>query len=77
MVVALPAGLDFVSSADGKLVNGKVEFNFGTLAVKAKRTATFVVKATKSGEFLVIGETTCAELKTPVRDDELTNFVEQ
>ncbi len=76
-IVALPAGLEFVSSADGKLVNGKVEFNFGTLAVKGTRTATFVVKASKSGEFLVIGETTCAELKTPIRDDELTNFVEQ
>jgi uncharacterized repeat protein (TIGR01451 family) len=76
-LVSLPAGLEFVSSPDGKLVNGKVEFNFGTLAVKGTRTATFIVKASKAGEFLVIGETTCAELKTPIRDDELTNFVEQ
>lgn len=77
MVVTLPAGMEFVSSADGKLVGGKVEFNFGTLAPGARKTSTFVVKANKSGELLVIGETTCTEIKTPVRDDELTNFIDR
>ena len=31
--------------------------------------------ATKDGEFLTISETTCAELRSPVRDDEITVFV--
>lgn len=77
MVVTLPAGLDFVSSADGKLVGGKVEFNFGTLAPGAIKSSSFVVKATKAGEALVVGDTTCNELKTSVRDDELTNFIDR
>jgi len=77
MVVALPAGMEFVSSAEGKLVAGKVEFNFGTVAANSTSKGSFVIKSTKTGELLVIGETTCAELKTPVRDDELTNFVDQ
>jgi uncharacterized repeat protein (TIGR01451 family) len=79
MVVTLPEGMSFVSSADGKAVAGnKVEFNFGTLAPgSGKNAKSFVVKSSKAGELLVIGETTCTELKTPVRDDELTNFVGQ
>jgi hypothetical protein len=77
MVVTLPAGMEFVSSAEGKLVGGKVEFNFGTVPAKGIKNGSFIVKATKSGELLVVGETTCAELKTPVRDDELTNFVDK
>lgn len=77
MVVAIPAGMEFVSSADGKLVGGKVEFNFGTLAPGAIKASSFVVRSSKSGELLVIGETTCTELKTPVRDDELTNFIDR
>lgn len=77
MVVTLPAGMEFVSSAEGKFAGGKVEFNFGTVPAKGVKLGSFVVKATKSGELLVVGETTCAELKTPVRDDELTNFVDK
>jgi hypothetical protein len=34
-----------------------------------------MVKATKAGELLVVGETTCSEIRTPIRDDELTVFV--
>ncbi len=77
MVLTLPAGMEFISSAEGKLVGGKVEFNFGTLAPGAVKGGSFVVRATKSGELLVIGETTCSEIKTPVRDDELTNFIDK
>ncbi|HVZ93334.1 MAG TPA: CARDB domain-containing protein [Phycisphaerales bacterium] len=76
-VCTLPAGMEFVSSPLGKLVNGKVEFSFGTIPPRERRTSTFVVKGTKTGELLVIGETTCSELKTPVRDDELTNFIDR
>ncbi len=75
MVVALPEGMTFVSSANGRLVGNKVEFAFGTLTPGQKVASAFVVKASKSGELLVIGETTCTEIRTPVRDDELTNFV--
>lgn len=75
MVVKIPEGMSFVSSADGKAITGAVEFSFGTLAPGATKASSFVVKSSKAGELLVIGETTCTEIKTPVRDDELTNFV--
>lgn len=77
MVCTLPAGMEFVSSPDGKFVGGKVEFNFGTLAPGSRKASTFVVRSTKSGELLVIGETTCAEIRTPIRDDELTVFIDR
>ncbi|MBL8765141.1 MAG: DUF11 domain-containing protein [Phycisphaerae bacterium] len=78
MVVTMPEGMTFVSSADGKLIAGnKVEFVFGTVAPGVVKRSSFVVKSSKSGELLVVGETTCSELKTPVRDDELTNFVDR
>lgn len=76
MVVTLPEGMTFVSSATGKSIGGnKVEFNFGTVTPGQRPAATMVVKASKAGELLVIGETTCAEIRTPIRDDELTVFV--
>ncbi len=76
MVVTLPADMVFVSSADGKAMGNKVEFSFGTMAPGAIKASSFIVKSTKAGEKLVVGETTCTELKTPVRDDELTNFID-
>lgn len=76
MVVQLPEGMSFVSSATGKAIAGnKVEFTFGTIAPGQRPTASFVVKSSKAGELLVVGETTCTEIRTPIRDDELTNFV--
>jgi hypothetical protein len=69
--------MTFVSSPLGKLIAGnKVEFNFGTVTPGQRPASTFVVKSSVEGELLVIGETTCSEIKTPVRDDELTNFVQ-
>lgn len=76
MVVTLPADLTYVGSdANPKLAGNKLEFNIGTLAPGQVRKFAFTAKATKPGEILVVGETTCTELKTPVRDDELTNYV--
>lgn len=76
MVVTIPADLTFISSdANPKVGGGKLEFAIGTLAPGATRRFTFTAKASKAGEILVVGETTCSELKTPVRDDELTNYV--
>ena len=76
MVVTLPEGMTFVSSANGKLIAGnKVEFAFGTVATGQRPAASFIVKASKAGELLVVGETTCSEIRTPIRDDELTVFV--
>ncbi len=78
MVVTLPEGLTFVSSPQNPQVAGnKLTFNFGSVAAGQLRSFTFVAKATKSGELLVIGETTCDQLKTPVRDDELTVFIDR
>lgn len=77
MVVTLPDGMSFVSSGSGATAAGnKVTFDFGTLTPGQTKSGSFVVKSSKAGELLVIGETTCSELKTPVRDDELTNFVD-
>jgi uncharacterized repeat protein (TIGR01451 family) len=79
--ITLPAGLTYVSadpSVTAPAVNGQVvTFNLGTLAPQANKTFKFTVKGTQVGEVLVISETTCAELKTSVRDDEVTNFVER
>lgn len=77
MTITMPAGMEFVSSDKGKLEGGKVVFNFGTVAANGRPSGTFTVRSTRSGELLVIGETTCSELKTPVRDDELTVFVDK
>jgi uncharacterized repeat protein (TIGR01451 family) len=78
MVVTLPTNLQFISSdANPKVGGGKLEFNIGTLTPGQNRRFTFTAKATSPGEILVVGETTCNELKTPVRDDELTNYVPQ
>lgn len=77
MVVTLPEALSYISSASNPTVAGKkITFNFGTVPVGETRRFTFTAKANAAGEHLVIGETTCSELRTPVRDDELTNFVQ-
>ncbi|MGD9690184.1 MAG: CARDB domain-containing protein [Phycisphaerales bacterium] len=75
MVVTLPEGLDFVSSPTATVSGRAVTFNFGTIAPGRVVGGTFIAKATTPGEKLLVGETTCTEIKTPVRDDELTNFV--
>lgn len=77
MVVTLPEGLTFVSSANATAAGNKVTFNFGTIAPGKAVGGTFIAKATTAGEKLLVGETTCTEIKTPVRDDELTNFVDR
>ncbi|MBY0261904.1 MAG: DUF11 domain-containing protein, partial [Phycisphaerales bacterium] len=78
MVVTLPDGLSFVSSpANPQVAGNKVTFNIGTVAPGANVVFNFVAKSSKAGELLVVGETTCNELKTPIRDDELTNFVDR
>ncbi|MBL9002267.1 MAG: DUF11 domain-containing protein [Phycisphaerae bacterium] len=77
MVVTLPAGIQFLSSPLGKLEGNKVVFNFGTIAPGDTVNSNFVVKGVTVGEHLVIGETTANEIKTPVRDDELTAFFEK
>jgi uncharacterized repeat protein (TIGR01451 family) len=76
MVVRLPEGMTFVSSATGKASGNTVVFDFGTVPVGKNVTGKFTVRATRAGELLVVGETTCSEIKTPIRDDELTNFVD-
>ncbi|MGE3107133.1 MAG: CARDB domain-containing protein [Phycisphaerales bacterium] len=77
MVVTLPDGLAFVSSANATAAGNKVTFNIGTIGVGKAFNGSFVAKASSAGEKLLIGETTCTEIKTPVRDDELTNFVDR
>jgi uncharacterized repeat protein (TIGR01451 family) len=80
VVVTLPEGMEFVSSTAPKapVIEGrKLTFTgvTGVLKPNEKRVFTMTVKCSQAGEKLVISETTCDQLKTPVRDDELTNFV--
>lgn len=77
MVVTLPEGLTFVSSANATAAGNKVTFNIGTIGVGKAFNGQFVAKSASAGEKLLVGETTCTEIKTPVRDDELTNFVDR
>lgn len=56
MVLTLPEGMTFLSSPTAKLEGGKVVFNFGTVAPGARPTGTFVVRATRAGELLVVGD---------------------
>lgn len=80
VLVTLPEGMEFVSSTAPRApqIDGrKLTFTGvqGVLKPGEKRMFTLTVKCSQAGEKLVISETTCDQLKTPVRDDELTNFV--
>ncbi|MBS0186957.1 MAG: DUF11 domain-containing protein [Planctomycetes bacterium] len=76
MTMEIPSAITFVSSAQpNKMENGKLTFEVGTIAVGQTVTWKFLAKASSPGEHLISGITTCSELKTPVRDDELTNYV--
>lgn len=82
VVVTLPDGMDFVSSTAPKApaVNGrKMTFTGVTGVLKAgeRRSFTMTVKTSGSGEKLVISETTADQIKTPIRDDELTVFIDR
>lgn len=81
VTVVLPEGMEFVSSTfpgqparDGR----KLTWTAAT-ALKAgeKRAYNVVVRVTKDGEYLATSETTCAELKSAIRDDEVTVFIPQ
>lgn len=79
--ITLPAGLNFVSAdntVQAPAVAGQVQtYSLGTLAPGQNKTFRFTVKGTRAGEVLVISETSAAEMKTTVRDDEVTNFVDR
>lgn len=76
MTMDIPSEITFISSSQpNAMEGGKRVFNVGTIAVGQSVTWKFAAKATTPGEHLITGTTTCAELKTPVRDDELTNYV--
>ncbi|GJQ29124.1 MAG: hypothetical protein HBSAPP03_10080 [Phycisphaerae bacterium] len=79
--IVLPEGMEFVSSTfPGQPVREgrKLTWTAAT-ALKAgeKRAYTIVVRVTKDGEYLAVSETTCSELRSSVRDDEVTVFVPQ
>jgi len=76
MTMDIPSVITFISSSQANAVEGgKRVFNVGTIGVGQTVTWKFAAKATTPGEHLITGTTTCTELKTPVRDDELTNYV--
>jgi len=80
MRITLPEALDYVSSSaltPPKVTGRVVEFALpGALKPGETKAFTMTVKSRSAGEFLIIGETTAAELRNPIRDDELTNFIE-
>ncbi|MBX3390727.1 MAG: DUF11 domain-containing protein [Phycisphaeraceae bacterium] len=76
MTMEIPSVITFVSSAQSnRMENGKLVFEVGTIPVGGRTMWKFLAKASAPGEHLISGITTCTELKTPVRDDELTNYV--
>jgi uncharacterized repeat protein (TIGR01451 family) len=78
MVITLPEGLEYVSSPNNSSIQGRVlTFDFGTVTPDTRIRTTFVVRATKAGEMLITAETTCNEIRTPIRDDELTVFIDR
>lgn len=82
VVVTLPEGMSFVTSTAPKapaIAGNKLTFTgvTGVLKPGEKRAFTLTLKAANAGEKLVVSETTCDQLKTPVRDDELTFFVDR
>ncbi len=82
VVLTLPDGVTFVSSTAPKAPNiagNKLTFTgiLGILKSGERRNFTVTLKSSVAGEKLIISETTCDQLKTPVRDDELTNFIER
>lgn len=81
VVITLPAGMNFINSnapQPPQIDGNKLTFRgvSGVLRPGEKRQFQMTVRCTQAGEKLVISETTADQLKTPVRDDELTNFVE-
>lgn len=82
VVITLPAGMSFVSSTAPKApatAGNKLTFTgvTGILKPGERRAFTLTLKSAEAGERLVVSETTCDQLKTPVRDDELTFFVDR
>lgn len=82
VVITLPEGLEFVSSTAPKApqIEGRKLIFTGVIGVlkPGQRPAfTLTCKATTAGEKLVISETTADQIKTPIRDDELTVFVDR
>lgn len=82
VVITLPEGMSFVSSTAPKapaVAGNKLTFTgvTGILKPGEKRAFTLTLKSGAAGEKLVVSETTCDQLKTPVRDDELTFFVDR
>jgi uncharacterized repeat protein (TIGR01451 family) len=82
VVVTLPEGLSFVASSAPKppvIAGNKLTFTgvLGVLKPGEHRNFTLTVKSSQPGEKLTISETTCDQLKTPIRDDELTFFVDR
>lgn len=76
MTMDIPSEITFLNSPQpNAMEGGKRVFNVGTIAVGQSVTWKFTAKASAAGEHLISGTTTCTELKTPVRDDELTNYV--
>ncbi|MCC6322067.1 MAG: DUF11 domain-containing protein [Phycisphaerales bacterium] len=80
VVVTMPSGMSYVASNAAKapaVAGNKLTFTGvqGILKPGEKRNFTLTLKSAEAGEKLVISETTCDQLKTPVRDDELTFFV--
>ncbi len=82
VLVTLPEGMSYVSSTAPKapaVAGNKLTFTglTGILKPGEKRAFTLTLRSSTAGEKLIVSETSCDELKTPVRDDELTFFVDR
>ncbi len=81
VAIKLPEGMAFQSVTGAeppKARNGGLDFvMIGGLRPGEKKTFQINVKADRPGEYLVISETTADQIKQPMREDEITTFVER
>jgi len=80
MAITLPEAMSYVSSTGARAptVAGKVvTFEFGALKPGEIREYTMTATSSRAGEFLITGITTADQIRTPIRDDELTVFIEK
>ncbi len=79
--ITLPEGIEYVSSTSGvqPTISGRTLTFKAANALKPgeRRSYTLTVRATKAMEALMTSETKCDQLRSTVRDDEVTVFIDK
>jgi uncharacterized repeat protein (TIGR01451 family) len=80
VVFTLPDGLAFVSAQGIAAPAGTgnvLTFNVGTLKAKEKKAWKVTVKGNRAGEYRVSTDTTADQIRQPMRQDEITVYVDR